>query len=70
MEKPAFHNGVNHPEDQTKNHMLAVGSCKHGEVRDNTEKEQNKLDEEETVNESVLSTGVYLFQCIHSSGFD
>lgn len=67
MEKPAFDNLVNNTDDQAKNHTAPEkppeqpGSCKHGDIRDKLEKEQKRLDEEETTNKSMStdSLGVW-----------
>lgn len=66
VEKPAFDNLVNHTDDQAKNHtapekpLEPPGSCRHGDIRENVEKELKRVDEEETTNKSMStdSSGV------------
>lgn len=66
VEKPAFDNLVNHTDDQAKDHTAPEkppeppGSCRHGDIRENVEKELKRGDEEETTNKSMStdSSGV------------
>ncbi|XP_048030796.1 retinal-specific phospholipid-transporting ATPase ABCA4a isoform X1 [Megalobrama amblycephala] len=70
VEKPAFDNLVNNTDDKAKNHTAPEkppeqpGSCKHGDIRDKIEKEQKRLDEEETTNQSMStdSSGRHFFE--------
>ncbi|XP_056594353.1 retinal-specific phospholipid-transporting ATPase ABCA4a [Triplophysa dalaica] len=60
MKKPAVDDGVK--KAKKENNMQQAGSCKHGGVRDKIEKEQMKVDEEETANESAVSSGSQFFE--------
>lgn len=62
MERPAVDDGVK--KAKKENNMQQAGSCKHGGVRDKIEKEQMKLDEEETANESTVSSGIVTFSMV------
>uniref|UniRef100_A0A672SD77 Retinal-specific ATP-binding cassette transporter-like n=1 Tax=Sinocyclocheilus grahami TaxID=75366 RepID=A0A672SD77_SINGR len=72
VEKSAFDNLVNHTDDQAKSHIAPEkppeppGSCEHEDIREKLEKEkeQKRLDEEETTNKSMStdSSGRLFFE--------